>query len=90
MTEIAPRHTPEPIPGYTAVELATRTKHLKDMERDYPNLPYKWIEMIYDWHHSQPAEEVERIVNTGEWEVPGKFSGVQGGVLYTSAIEDPS
>ena len=59
------------------------------MERDYPNVPYKWIEMIYDWHHSQPAEEVERIVNTGEWKKPGKLSGPQGGVLHTASIEDP-
>ena len=89
MTEIASRHTLELIPGYTPVELATRSKHLKEMERDYPNVPYKWIEMIYDWHHSQSVEEVERIVNSGECERPGKFSCAQGGMLYTASIEDP-
>ena len=60
--------------NYTKVELAHKSKALKDMAKDYPNVPEVWLEYLYDWQHITPKEEVERIIESGEWEVPGKFS----------------
>lgn len=73
ITEIK-RYEPENPYNYTKVQLAERKKALKDIEKDYPNLPYAWIEMIYDWEYNTPKEEVERIINSGEFEVPSKFT----------------
>ena len=67
-----PRHQPENHYNYTAVQLAERKKALKDLQRDYPHLPYAWLEMTYDWHKNTPNEEVEKIMNEGLWEGNGR------------------
>ena len=82
------RHKPTPPVGFTAVELAARTKHLKEMHRDYPEIPWAWLELTYDWHHRTPKEEVERIMTSGEWEGNGKFKDEQGGTLHSVVIEE--
>ena len=71
---VIPRHQPENPYNYTNLELAERKKALRDLERDYPNLPYAWLEMVYDFHKNTPEEEVKEIINSGKWEKPGKFS----------------
>ena len=68
------RHKPENPYKYTNVELAERKKALRDMERDYPNLPYQWLEMVYDFNKKTPQDDVIKIINEGKWETPGKFS----------------
>ena len=72
--ESIPRHVPENPFKYTNLELAERKKALRDLEKDYPNLPYAWLEMAYDWHKQTPEKEVCKIINEGLWESPGKFS----------------
>ena len=69
-----PRHQPENHYNYTAVQLAERKKALIDLQRDYPNLPFAWLEMAYDWHKNTNEEEVNKIINEKLWEAPGKFS----------------
>ena len=69
-----PRHKPENPYGYTNVELAQRKKALHDMQEMYPAFPYQWLEMVYDFDKHTDPEEVKRIINTGEWEIPGNFS----------------
>ncbi len=69
-----PRHVPENPYNYTKVQLAERKKALRDLARDYPNLPFGWLSMVYDWEKNTPPEEVEKIINEGLWESPGKFS----------------
>ena len=65
---------PENPYNYTKVQLAERKKALRELEQIYPNLPFGWIEMCYDFEKNTPSEEVEDIINTGRFEVPGKFS----------------
>ena len=72
-TEI-PRHVPENPYNYTKLELAERKKTLKLMEADYPNLPFGWLEMVYDFNKNTPEEEVIKIINEGKFETPGMFS----------------
>ena len=43
-----PRHVPANPHNYTVLQLAERTKALKDLERDYPNVPFGWLELVYD------------------------------------------
>ena len=85
-----PRHVQADPPGFTKVEVAARTKHLKELKRDYPDVPDGWLEMAYDWHHRTPQEEIDRIIESGEWEGNGKFANEQGGVLQSVVIESPT
>lgn len=73
-TDQIPRHVPENPYNYTNLQLAERKKALRDLERDYPNLPFGWLEMVYDFEKNTPKEQVEKIINEGLWEVAGKFS----------------
>jgi len=69
-----PRHVPENPFHYTKCQLAEKKKALRDLERDYPNLPFAWLEMMYDWEKNTPPEEVQTIINEGLWEGKGRFS----------------
>ena len=71
----------ENVYNYTKVELAKREKAVKDMCRDYPKVPKKWCEWLYDVIGHLPEEEVEKIINEGLWEREGKFSKPQGGTI---------
>ena len=90
ITEEFPRYeAPNPF-KYSKIQLAQRTKALRDMHRDYPNLPESWLEMVYDYHENTPKEEVEQIINEGKWEGAGMFSKVAGGTIVCGQIIDPS
>ena len=93
---IAPEEIPRatrPNPwNYTNLQQATKDKAVKDAVRDYPNLPPKWIEWMYDIVENKPKTEIEKIINEGLWEKPIKERDT-GGVLKTMEVtpgyEDP-
>ena len=58
--------------NYTKLELSERKKVLRDMERDYPNLPYAWLEMTYDFWKQTDPEKINEIIKSGDWEKPAK------------------
>jgi hypothetical protein len=87
--EVIPRYVEENPLNYTKAQLAARKKALLDMKRDYPRLPESWLEMAYDFHANTPSKEIEDIINSGKWDVPGKFSKSSGGVLVCGEILDP-
>lgn len=66
--------------GYTKLELAKKKKMILDIERDYPNLPRAWIEMVVDFEKITPPEEMERIINEGLFEYEGKFTAKKSSV----------
>lgn len=74
VTEEIPHHRPENLFGYTKLQLAKRSKQLKEMERDYPSLPYGWLEMVWDYCETRTTDEVEKVINSGEFEGPSFFS----------------
>ena len=78
-----PRHQPSNPYNYTNCELAVRKSTLKAMERDYPKLPYGWLEMVYDFCKNTPQEEVDKIINEGLWEGPGKFTSDASSAAHT-------
>ena len=86
--EIPRYEAPNPF-KYTKVQLATRKRALLDMKKDYPSLPDGWLEMVYDFYVYTGEEEVARIMESGEWEKPGKFSGKLGGILKNMEVLDP-
>ena len=46
--------------------------------------------MVYDYNENTPKEEVEEVINSGKWDVPGKFSKSIGGSIVCGQIMDPS
>ena len=86
--EAIPRHQPDNPLNYSDLQMAHRKKALLDMKKDYPNLPDGWLEMAYDYHENTPKEEVEEIINSGKWSVPGMFSNNEAGTLVCGEILD--
>lgn len=86
--ECIPRHVESNPYEYTTMQLAERKKALLDMSKDYPNLPHSWLEMVYDYWKQTPEQEVQKVINAGEWEGSGKFSKNAGGVLKSMHILD--
>ena len=74
LSEIIPRHTPSNPYNYNAAQLVERKKTLKDLAEVYPNLPFAWLEMVYDFEKNTPREEIQKIINNKLWEKPGKFT----------------
>jgi len=81
-----PRHKQANPLNYTKVQLAQKKTAIKAMIKDYPNVDATWIEWLYDWSQYTKNEEIERIIESGEWESEGMFSKPLGGVI-TGAIE---
>ena len=73
-SEIIPRHTPSNPYNYNGAQLAERKKTLKDLAEVYPNLPFGWLEMVYDFEKNTPREEIQKIIDNKSWEKPGKFT----------------
>ena len=73
-SEIIPRHTPSNPYNYNGAQLAERKKTLKDLAEVYPNLPFAWLEMVYDFEKNTPREEIQKIIDNKSWEKPGKFT----------------
>jgi len=67
--------------NYTELEKAKKALAIKDAVRDYPRLPEKWIEWMYDTIENKPKEEVDRIINEKLWEKPIKPDRMTGGTI---------
>ena len=79
-SEIWPRHKEGNQMNWDPVTLARREKDIIAMRKDYPKVPPLWCEWLWDMNEKTGKVEIERIINTGEWEVPGKFSNPPSGV----------
>lgn len=69
--------------NYTNLQIAKRKRDIKAMIRDFPTVSPMWCEWLYDVIENMPKDEVDKIVNEGQWEVPSKFSKAQGGLIHT-------
>jgi len=70
---------------YSDVELSVRKLAINQMERDYPNLPPKWLEWSYDWIKHTSQEERDEII-AGKYDKPLRevdYCGIQKTVEYT-------
>ena len=66
---------------YTELQLAQRGKKIKDMERDYPNLPPSWCDMVYDYCYMTGDAEIERKIKAGDYDKPQKPRDTAGGII---------
>jgi len=77
--------------NYTPLQFAIRDKAIKDMSRDFTNIPYKWLEWLYDTVENKKEEEIDKIINDGLWEEPINKDRQTGGVLKGNCeIETPN
>jgi len=67
--------------NYTPLQFAIRDKAINDMSRDFTNIPYKWLEWLYDTVENKKEEEIDKIINDGLWEEPINKDRQTGGVL---------
>ena len=76
--EQIPEPTKRPLNGYkySALEQAEKDSTIKQMMRDWPDTPggELWAEYVYDYCKQTPQEEIDRIIESGEWDHPSKFS----------------
>ena len=63
---------------YTPREQAEKDSAIKQMMRDWPDTPggELWCEWVYDFCKQTPQQEIDRIIDSGEWDRPSKFSVV--------------
>ena len=60
---------------YTPAQQAEKDHYMKQLARDWPNVNPLWQEWVYDFCANTPQEELERMMETGEWDKKGsKFS----------------
>jgi len=83
-----PRHEPKNPFNYSKVELAKRKKAVSDAEKDYPAVPALWIEWMYDLLEQKGEEEVNRIIDSGEWEKQTNADRQYGGTLKSCEVLD--
>ena len=83
-----PRHEPKNPFNYSKVELAKRKKAVSDAEKDYPAVPGLWIEWMYDLLEQKGEEEVNRIIESGEWEKQTNPNRQFGGTLKSCEVLD--
>ena len=56
-----------------AKSMAEKNTSIKQLRRDFPDVPELWLDMLYDWVSDNPIE-AERIMVSGEWERESIFS----------------
>ena len=82
-----PRHVESNPFNYTEKQKAVRQKAIKDMGRDYPNVPHLWLAWLYDVIQNKPVSEVEEIMEKNLWDKPPEKSHDIGGAIKAMTIE---
>ena len=77
--EATPRHIPDNPYKYSIIQMAERKRALRDLVRDYPQLPYGWLEMAYGFEKNSDPEEIKKIISEKLWEGEGMFSENRNG-----------
>jgi len=49
--------------GYTNLELEEKAKRIKNLEKEYPNVPPYWMDMLYDYLSKKDDEELKKMIN---------------------------
>tara|TARA_R110001592_G_scaffold62979_2_gene192804 strand:+ start:39 stop:404 length:366 start_codon:yes stop_codon:yes gene_type:complete len=58
-----PRHEMKNPRNYTNMELEMKTKRVKVLHQDYPNVPEYWLDMLYDYLAKKDDKTLEKMVN---------------------------
>ena len=65
-----------PLQGYeyTPKQQAEKEFIVGEWAKKYPQTPELWIDWMYDFCFHTPQEELDRIMESGEWDKPSKFN----------------
>jgi len=69
---------------FTEQQLIKRSNDLKQLEKLYPNIPYNWLEMTWNFCEKTPEEEHRNIIDNKLWEKEDAKQRVLGGVIKNS------
>ena len=76
-----PQRAERPNPqGYSKLELVEKDLAVDEMIKKHPNIPPKWLEWLYDTWKRNGEAEMQRIIDSGEWDKP-IYERQTGGVL---------
>ena len=76
---------------FTEEQLVKRSNDLKQLEKLYPNVPYNWLEMAWNFCEKTPEEEQRNIIDNKLWEGKDAKKRVLGGIVKNAiSISDPS
>jgi len=67
--------------NYTDEQFAVRDKAIRDMHKDHPKIPYKWLEWLYDTIENMPPEKVDDIMKNNLWDGIINTTRQTGGTL---------
>ena len=59
---------------YTPKQEAEKESYVKQLIRDYPDVPPLYCEWVVDYCLNTPQEELDEIMASGRLDDPGKFS----------------
>lgn len=62
-------------------DIARRTNDVKELQEKYPQLPYLWLDMLWNFWNEKGEEEVQKIIDSKEWEKPSTRAYAQGGLV---------
>ena len=63
------------------MDIARRKNDVKELQEKYPQLPSLWLDMLWNFWNEKGEEEVQKIIDSGEWEKPPKHAYAQGGLI---------
>ena len=70
--------------NFTEEQLIKRSNDLKELEKLYPNVPYLWLEMAWNFTESKTEEEHRNIIDNKLWEKEDAKERILGGIVKNS------
>jgi len=67
LDEFSRYEDPNPL-GLTNLEKAQKKQQVAELEKLFPRVPWKFLEMLWDYHHIQDKDELEKKINEGYFE----------------------
>ena len=67
--------------NYTDEQFAVRDKAVRDMHRDHPKIPFKWLEWLYDTIENMDEGKVDDIIKNNLWDEIINTTRQTGGTL---------
>tara|TARA_R110002153_G_scaffold39035_1_gene112692 strand:- start:174 stop:542 length:369 start_codon:yes stop_codon:yes gene_type:complete len=49
--------------NYTNLELEEKAKRIKNLEKEFPNVPPYWVDMLYDYLSKKDDKELKKMIN---------------------------
>jgi hypothetical protein len=65
----------------TDEQFAIRDKAVRDMNKDHPKIPYKYLEWLYDTITNMPEDKVDNIIKNNLWDEVINTTRKTGGTI---------